>query len=341
LPDEIVMTALEPFDDHWHALHPNIRSTKYRQCENYATHNVCNWMVPLEDSNPLCYSCRLNKIIPDLNYPENIRLWCRIENAKRRCLYTVLDLGLPIVSYQENPKTGLAFEFMADSDTSSEFIDLYSSKNSIITGHRSGTITINIAEANPSAREEMREKMNELYRTLLGHFRHEIGHYFWMLLVTNTKWLQPARELFGDETQDYTRALKEYYANGPPADWAENYISAYASVHPWEDWAETWAHYMHIVDTLQTASDSGFTLHGAPVSSPADMMNEQSQYSQSPEVARATFDNLLHDWINLTIALNALNRSMGIQDVYPFVLTKRISEKLKFIHQIVQHVVAS
>ena len=147
--------------------------------------------------------------------------------------------------------------------------------------------------------------------------------------------------MFGDEQQDYNRALENYYANGPPVDWPERYISAYASSHPWEDWAETWAHYLHIIDTLQTASDSGFTFHGTPVTSPSELLSGQAQYAISPALSRATFDALLQDWINLTIALNELNRSMGIQDAYPFVLTQTVSKKLGFIHRMVQDVVAS
>ena len=205
-----------------------------------------------------------------------------------------------------------------------------------MTGHRGGLITINIAEADPGAREEMRERMNEAYRTLLGHFRHEIGHYYWMRLVDNSDWLAAAREVFGDEREDYTSAIERYYQDGPPPDWSRHFISAYASSHPWEDWAETWAHYLHIVDTLETAHDFGFSMRGKPVTSPHEVLDRDVQYAYGMNVRRATFANLLEDWVQLTVALNSLNRSMGLRDPYPFALSPGAAQKLGFIHQLVQ-----
>jgi hypothetical protein len=89
---------------------------------------------------------------------------------------------------------------------------------------------------------------------LLGHFRHEVGHYFWdRLVATDPHQLEEFRVLFGDDRQDYGEALKRHYDEGAPANWQDTYISMYATMHPWEDFAETWAHYLHIVDTLETA----------------------------------------------------------------------------------------
>jgi len=185
-----------------------------------------------------------------------------------------------------------------------------------------GVITINIAEAEHSAREEMREKMNEQYRTLLGHFRHESGHYYWERLVADNGRLDAFRALFGHETDDYQAAIARHYGEGPPADWPNRFVSAYASMHPWEDWAETWAHYLHMVDTLETAADHGFHLAGRPLALPFD--------------DGAEFDAMLGDWKLLSSAMNDLNRSMGLPDAYPFGLPDPAVEKLRFVHQVVR-----
>ena len=336
LPEQGVLSALEQKGDSWESLHVIAAGLRFRKCRNYEQENVCNWMVSVEDNNAYCLSCRLNHIIPDLSEPHNRTLWYRIECAKRRLMYTLLSLGLPIVGRDVDPVRGLTFEFLADIPADTEFTDEVSPQERVMTGHRAGLITINIAEADPGAREEMREKMKEAYRTLLGHFRHEIGHFYWMRLVENSDWLEPAREVFGDERQDYKAALDRYYRDGPVFDWSTRYISAYASAHPWEDWAETWAHYLHMVDTLETAHDFGFSMRGKPVTSPHEVLDRDAQYAYGTNVRRATFTDLLEDWVRLTAALNALNRSMGLGDPYPFDLPPGASEKLGFIHQLVQ-----
>jgi hypothetical protein len=199
-----------------------------------------------------------------------------------------------------------------------------------MTGHHSGIITINIMEAEDSAREMMREQMNEGYRTLLGHFRHEIGHYYWDRLVNGTEYLAQFRELFGDERLDYQQALRDYYQRGQETGWQSGYISAYASSHPWEDWAETWAHYLHMVDTLETANDAGFSIESRRASAPAESVNRD--FLQIPG---ESFDALMEDWSSLVIGLNALNRSMGLPDAYPFILSAPAMNKLRFVHQLV------
>jgi len=336
LPDCRVVSALEPSPpDGWRTLHPAAEDKLYTMCHNYEHENVCNWMVPAADANQYCASCRLNRIIPNLGDPKNRTHWYHIETAKRRLLYTLLELGLPIVGKSADGDDGLAFQFLADTAKDTEFFDSVSSRDSVRTGHLKGTITINIAEANPSEREKIREKMNELYRTLLGHFRHEIGHYYWNLLVRPTQWLEPARQIFGDERNDYDTALANYYANGAPADWQRDFISAYASAHPWEDWAETWAHYMHMVDTLETAHDFGFFIDGREVLPPRLSANQGSQWAQSDVVCIIDFDSLLNNWIDLTIAMNALNRSMGLPDAYPFALSGTAINKLRFVHRLI------
>lgn len=316
LPEAMTLSALEPAAD---GLFQGLATGgRYRKCGNHVAHSVCNWMVAEDDGHSLCRSCRLNAVIPNLSDPRNITLWYRIEQAKRRLLYGLFHLGLDARSKSVDPSRGLAFRFMEDPAHEDEFSNTLSSDHRVLTGHRAGVITINIREAEHSAREEMREKMNERYRTLLGHFRHESGHYYWMLLLDDDTKLAAFRELFGDERANYGAALKAYYANGPAADWGQRFVSAYASAHPWEDWAESWAHYLHMVDTIETAEDLGFGFNDVP---------ENANWS--------TFDELIDDWGRLTLALNMLNRSMGLPDAYPFVVTGMAAEKIRFIHQLI------
>lgn len=338
LPEHGVLSALEPGAPGtdgvvlWRALAPTGADGQryrqhYRKCANYREERVCNWMIPEADTHAFCASCRLNHIIPNLDEPQNRVLWRRIEEAKRRLLYTLYRLRLPVVGHEDDAEHGLAFEFLADAPSEMEFTDDIERQGRVTTGHRAGVITINLAEADPSARERMRERMNEQYRTLLGHFRHEIGHYYWERLVCDANCLEDFRVLFGDERADYDAALGGYYANGAPADWQINYVSAYAAAHPWEDWAETWAHYLHIVDTLETAHDYEFMLSGRSLGAPVQ---------RSERADDAVFDRLLQDWAALSLALNSLNRSMGMPDAYPFVLSERATEKLRFVHAIIE-----
>ena len=325
LPDQGCVSALGPqANGNWLAYANN---QTYRQCKNYTDFNVCNWMIPAGDQHPYCVSCRLNHIIPNLSQEQNLTLWYRIECAKRRLLYTLFALHLPVVGRDRDPKKGLAFEFMADESSEDEFRNELIPDHHVITGHRAGIITINLMEAEDSAREGMREKMNERYRTLLGHFRHEIGHYYWDRLIVDMGRLDEFREVFGDERVDYQKSLAKYYSEGPRLDWQAEWISAYASAHPWEDWGESWAHYMHMVDTLETAHDLGFSIQGYTVSAPALEMQSAAGY-----VAPPAFDVLIQDWNRLTVALNAMNRSMGLPDAYPFIFSDRSLVKLRFIH---------
>ncbi|UCH52580.1 MAG: putative zinc-binding peptidase [Pseudomonadota bacterium] len=332
LPGRQVMSAIEPNADGTHRALAD--GMNYRQCQHYAKENVCNWMVAPDDPNAYCQACRLNQMIPNLSEPRNRVLWMRIERAKRRLLYTLYSLGLPVIGRDADPVNGLAFEFLADMTDGSEFTDI-SGAQRVLTGHRGGLITINIEEADPSSRESVREQMGEQYRTLLGHFRHEVAHLYWDRLVRGAHWHEPFRELFGDERTDYDVALSAYYAQGARADWQESFVSAYATAHPWEDWAETWAHYLHMVDTLDTAHDFGFALQGAAVRAP-----EAAFAHAAAQTTRVGFDELLADWVRLTLALNALNRSMGLRDAYPFAHSPHTVEKLRFVHRVIMGVAA-
>jgi hypothetical protein len=323
LPDHRVMSALEPLDDqNWRAPLAGAAAL-YRPCANATQADVCNWMVPRSDPSRWCPSCRLNQIIPNLEAPQNRIYWKRIEAAKRRLVYSLLRLGLPIVDRHQDPQHGLAFNFLADQPDSGEFSDSLDPALRVTTGHVDGLITINVAEADDVERERMRMLMKENYRTLLGHFRHEIAHYYWPRLVRETGRLEAFRELFGDETMDYAAALDRYYQNGAPADWQTRYVSAYASAHPWEDWAESFAHYLHMTDTLEAAADAG-VLPGMPTLAalPRDI------------------EALMQRWREFAVVLNSLNRCMGLPDAYPFVLSGKADEKIAFVHGAIAAVAA-
>lgn len=318
VPELSEVCAFEPAGDNlWRNLHPDANGALHKQCNNYALENVCNWMLPADSTESLCSACSLTHTIPNLSQPENRVYWYRLETAKRRLLYALSGLGLRVDSRRTNPETGLQFEFLEDGGVGEK----------VLTGHDNGLITMNIAEADDAARERLRTEMHEPYRTLLGHFRHEIGHYYFDRLVTGTHWEEPFREKFGDERADYAAALQTHYAEGPPADWDQSYVSAYATTHPWEDWAETWAHYLHIVDTIDTAAACGLELN-------PDARNEPTLTESTP-IENVSFDNLMKRWFPLTYALNSLNRSLGLADAYPFTLAPAVIDKLRFVHKVV------
>jgi hypothetical protein len=296
---------------------------EYKLCANSARYGVCNAALPADSDYTLCEACRLNAIIPDLSASGALDAWQSIERAKRRLLYTLHALTLPIGSGDDGLPLKLTFSFMSDSPDGT---------HKVLTGHDDGHITLNIAEANAPFREKLRQDLGEGYRTLLGHFRHEIGHFYWDALVKESAWLEAFRALFGDEQADYDAALELHYESGPHFNWHERYVSAYATMHPWEDWAETWAHYLHIVDTLDTARSSGVTIK-AEVSVDAETLSA-APHAMDPH----NFKDLLAAWVPLTVTLNSLNRSMGLNDPYPFVLSEAIARKLHFVHDVIHGV---
>ena len=296
----------------------------HKYCGNRDMPAGCNWMLAADDPNPLCIACRLNRTIPNLDDADNARYWGLIERAKRRLVSELLALGLPVKSkVDEDEQHGLMFDFLRSPPNGPR----------VMTGHASGLIMLNVEEADDAKREKMRLDLREPYRTLLGHFRHEVGHYYWDRLVLGGPWLEPFRELFGDERADYAAALKANYEKGPPPDWADRYISSYASTHPWEDWAETWAHYLHMVDSLGTAF--GFGLDAEDLDGTIEPFERDALYM--PDDASAErFLSLVNSWIELTMVLNELARSMGQADFYPFVMSKPMVAKLHFVHLVVQ-----
>jgi hypothetical protein len=320
LPDIAKISSLDPLPQGaLAALAEPDRPPRY--CKN-AQFGVCNWLVPAEDESGYCAACRHNHVIPDLSIAGNDLLWARIEVAKHRLFYSLLRLNLPLDSRAEDPEHGLAFDFLADPP-------LCRMPKGVMTGHDKGLITLALKEADDAVREKVRSEMGEPYRTLLGHFRHEIGHYFWdCLIAPDADRLATFRLQFGDERTDYAQALQHHYENGAPAGWQGCFVSLYATTHPWEDFAETWAHYMHIVDTLETASSFGVRIK--PRAAHGEL---QAAINFDPYQA-VSIEQLIDNWLPIAFAVNSLNRSMGQPDLYPFVLAPPAIEKLKFVHDL-------
>ncbi len=318
--DMKVHAVTEGEDGLW--MTPGLSGTGLRFCAN-AVDDVCNWMIDAGESDEtFCVTCRHNRIVPVTDNPVGLERFRKISQAQRHLFYSILRWNLPRQTREELPDGGLVFDFLADE------VDENGKITPAMTGHEDGLISLRAAEAEDATRESIRVAMNEPYRTLLGHFRHEVGHYYWARLVNDPATLERARVLFGDEREDYAEALRRNYEQGPPADWQNNFISTYASCHPAEDFAECWAHYFHIVDTLETAR--AFGLSTAPQRH-ADMAAEVDfNPYQTPDI-----NTLIEAWVPISVALNAMQRSMGQPDAYPFVLNTPVMEKLEFINDLV------
>jgi hypothetical protein len=277
---------------------------------------ACNWLTAPEQ--PLCDCCRLTRTRPADGDRDALPMFARAEAAKRRLLYQLDDLGLPVVGRDRDPEGGLAFDLLS------------SAQENVVIGHASGVVTIDLAEGDDGYREQARVRLAEPYRTMLGHLRHETGHWYWEVLVDRAGNTEAFRALFGDERADYAQALQRHYAEEPPAGWEEEFVSTYAAAHPWEDWAESFAHYLHIRDTEQTAAAYGLVVEGPDAAAPPEAPLEAV-----PSERPATFDEIVGTWLPLTYALNAVNRSMGANDLYPFVLAPKVLDKLRFVHDLV------
>ncbi len=318
-PEANALVSLDGGPVVWTA--PALGGAAFVFCSN-ANHGACNWLVPhAPGGDPFCRACRHNALVPPIDDPADLARWQVIERAKKRLVYSLLRLRLPLATRNEDPVHGLAFEFPRE--------DI--APNPVVTGHSSGTITIALLEADDAAREYRRTQLNEPYRTLLGHFRHEIGHHYWDILVAGKPDHTRFRELFGDETADYNAGLQAHYASGPPDGWQKAHVSAYATAHPWEDFAETFAHYLHLVDTTEMAAAFGVRMR-------------PSVDQKGALAAKLDFDPydgggiaaLIDNWVPLASLINNLNRAVGQPDAYPFVLTERIVAKLGFIAELVQ-----
>lgn len=321
------LSALEPgADDHsWTALAQPGRP--WRFCEN-ATLEACNWILPDSSPDRYCAACRHNRTVPNLNDPEKMIAWRKMEVAKHRLFYQLMRLALPMPNRTDDPQGGLVFDFLADPPGPKA--------KKVLTGHDDGLITLALTEADDAERERRRALMHEPYRTLLGHFRHEVGHFYWDKLVRDRGLLEECRAIFGDDEADYNQALKVHYKDGAPKGWQANFVSTYATTHAWEDFAETWAHYLHIVDTLETAGAFGIEVHPSITNEP-DLQAKPGIDPYQP----GNFTRLIDTWLPLTFAMNSLNRSMGMPDLYPFILSAPVIHKLSFIHDLVHRARAS
>lgn len=319
LPHRAALVSLVEDGGLWSS--PAIADDAFVFCAN-AAHGACNWLIPAAPGGDIyCAACRHNETIPDISDPANLKRWQTIERAKKRLFYALIRLGLPLETRTKDPQHGLAFRFLADDQTASQ---------RVMTGHDNGIITIALAEADDAEREYRRTSMNEPYRTLLGHFRHEIGHHFWDLLVAERAAIEPFRQLFGDERADYGQALEAYYRNGAPAGWPQTHISAYATAHPWEDFAETFAHFLHIVDTVEMAA--AFGVRARPRTGDETLAIPPVRFDpyMAPEM-----NDIIEHWVPLASLINNLNRAVGQADAYPFVLTPQVIDKLAFINSLV------
>lgn len=320
LPDAFAMTALEPVGEQFHS--PRL-DRDFVYCAN-AFHDACNWLLPVERAGELCPACRHNRTIPALDVSDNLVAFRRIIRDERHLFYSLLRWRLDPPTKSEDAVAGLAFDFLADAITPT------GETEPVMTGHADGLITLAVKEADDAERERRRTDLAEPYRTLLGHFRHEIGHYYWDRLVRDGGRLDDFRALFGDERADYGESLARHYEQGPSPDWPRHFVSSYASSHPWEDFAETWAHHMHMVDALETARAFGLAL--APSGSAGARLTAEVDFDP---YAIADFAPLAEVWPALTVAFNAVNRSLGQRDVYPFVSTPTIEAKLAFVHDLI------
>ncbi len=263
----------------------------------------CNWIAP--EPGAFCRSCAMTALAPDRSVPNAIPNWAITEAAKR---WVLDNLGRWSWFRPEDRGTRPVFHMLAEGPTP------------VSMGHIEGVVTISVAEADEVVRTTRRQALDEPYRTMIGHMRHEIAHMLWWRLSLRADFLDAFRALFGDERADYSAALQRHYNNGPPPNWRDHYLTSYASSHPHEDWAETSANLLHLTDIADSFVASG--LH-----SPAVPDSGWDAYAET-DPAR-----LIHIAASLTIGINHVNRSMGLSDIYPFVLSPAAHRKLAFVHE--------
>lgn len=278
----------------------------------------CNWLVREDAPAGRCFSCRLTRTRPPADDTVALEKLAKTEEAKRRLILQLGELGLPIVGWDVKPG-GLGFDLISS----------LSVGRPVLIGHANGIITIDLAESLDDRREALRVRLGEPYRTILGHLRHEVGHYYQNVLLTDDAAWDRCRALFGDERESYQDAIKRHYAVGAPSDWYESFISEYATMHAWEDFAETFAHYLHITGTLQTAAAIGITLDASVTSMRDTDVVPLESYRSEP------IQRLLSDWEWLSQSFNRINRAMGFGDLYPFIISAPVRTKLAFIHEII------
>jgi hypothetical protein len=279
----------------------------------------CNWLVAEDAGSAQCSSCRLTRQRPDASDTIALEKLADAAVSKRRLLVQLAELDLPVTPFYDQ-EGGLAFDLLSTN----------SGQGRVTIGHANGVITIDLVETLDDYREALRIRLGEPYRTMLGHFRHEVGHYYQWVLVEQTDWIEECRDLFGDERASYSDALDRHYREGAPAGWEDSYISEYATMHPWEDFAESFAHYLHITATLGTAAAGGVVLQADRVAGlvEADVVPRLSYREASTQ-------EMLADWHWLSLLFNRVNHAMGKGDLYPFTLSPPVERKLDFVHRVV------
>ena len=280
----------------------------------------CNWIADLGSGSGLCFSCRLTRTRPADSDTVGLGQYWIAEAAKRRLVFGLDELDLPITI--RNRGRGLAFDLLS------------SSQSKIITGHQNGIITLDLAESNDAHREALRQNMDEPYRTVLGHFRHEVGHYYCEMLALTPDRREEFRALFGDQTTSYEEALQRHYRSGSGRNWQDRFISAYATTHPLEDFAEVFGHFLHIADTLQTAAAFGLITQPDQAGDHPDVLGRAGK----PRIGlldTPIAELIAQTWLPLAKGLNQINRSMGKPDLYPFVLATPVIAKLAFVADLV------
>lgn len=330
LPGESRMVALQsPHDDPYQRRDLGDEGGQlWLACQNRHDHAVCNWLLDPGDSHALCRSCRLNARIPDLGAVGNLARWRRIEQAKRRVLYSLIALGLsPQPKAAPDDELGLSFELLAQLPGDAP----------VMIGHDRGVVTLNIAEADDLQREQIRVAMGEPVRTLLGHLRHEVSHYLQYRHLRDNAPAETCRAAFGDERADYAQALARYHAEGAPAQWQQQFISAYASAHPWEDWAETCAHYLLITDAVETAAQWGLQLRGPAVGGRVTVASHLADGDSPSPAPPQVHDLVLQQWLPLAGFTNAMNRSMGLPDSYPYLMPNPVLRKMATAALLLHH----
>jgi hypothetical protein len=303
-----------------------IDGVRWIRCTQHTTLG-CNWLAEAEQSDFERGRCLADSLIrrePAADDTLAREKLVPTAGALRRLVYQLDELELPVEPYWR-VDGGLAFDLLSS----------YTTGEKVIIGHAGGVITIDVVESLDDYRETLRVRLGEPYRTMLGHFRHEVGHYYQNVLVETgsgaRRYLDECRALFGDEQASYADAIARHYATGAPADWAESFISEYATMHPWEDFAECFAHYLHITDTIETSREAGLVLHADRVrfAAPHDIAPLES-YTDEP------IERLLFDWRWLSLLFNRVNTAMGKNPLYPFEIPPAVIAKLGFVHRVVR-----
>lgn len=269
----------------------------------------CNWMLAADAGDVWCRSCRLTRGRPDESRQDAVEAWVQGEAAKRRLVHQLDTLSLPIEPRSATSPDGLAFDLVHLPGEGS------------VTGHLDGLVTLDLEETDDVHRDRLRRELGEPFRTVIGHLRHELGHHYWNRLVGQSDHLAQFRRLFGDERADYQQAIATHYSPQRAAWDPTRHVTAYAAAHPLEDWAETFAHYLHIIDVTSTAAAHHLVAH------------EHAGAIAASDLVALDFDEVLAIWRPVITAVNEIAASLGAPTVYPLQPAGLVIDKLTFVHR--------